>query len=147
MSNLASAFKSEIIRLSRKEIKAAIKPLQATDSSLKSTVRELKKKISLLEAENKKLQSLQKTEEKPETAPETAENVRISSKTIKSLRSKLGLSQESFGKLLGVSSNAVHSMEHKKGQLKPRSSTLSQLLALKNMGKREANKKLEEMDL
>jgi DNA-binding transcriptional regulator YiaG len=145
MSNLASAFKSEIIRLSRKEIKAAIKPLQTTNSSLRSTVSELKKRISSLEAENKKLQSLQKTEEEPKIAPKTAERLRISSKTIRTLRSKLGLSQESFGKLLGVSSNAVFSMEHKKGTLKPRTATLSNLLALKNMGKREVNKKLEEM--
>lgn len=145
MPNLVSALKSEIIRLSRKEIKAAIKPLQSANSSLKATVGELKKKISVLETENRKLQSLQKTENKPQSSPVPAENLRISSKTIKSLRSKLGLSQELFGKLLGVSSNAVHSMENKKGQLKPRSSTLSKLLALKTMGKKEAIKKLEEI--
>lgn len=105
---------------------------------------ELKKKISALESENKRLKSSQKVDDNKSS--EIPEDIRITSKTIYSLRKKLGLSQEAFGKLLGVSSNAVHTMEHKKGQLKPRTATLSNLLALKNMGKREAMKKLDEIN-
>ena len=144
MPNLSSVLRSEIIRLSRKEIKSAVAPLKNTNTALKKSMVELKKKIAALESENRHLKSSQTITDGNQPSQEVPENTRITSKTITSLRSKLGLSQETFGKLLGVSSNAVFSMEHKKGQLKPRSSTLSKLLTLKNMGKREVQKKLEE---
>ena len=115
MSNLTSVLKSEIIRISRKEINAATKPLKSANSLLKKTVAELKKRISFLESQYKQLLSSQATAE-TQISSEVPENLRITSKTILSLRTKLGLSQESFGKLLGVSSNAIHTMEHKKGQ-------------------------------
>lgn len=146
MPNLTSILKAEITRLSRKEIKSAVQPLKNANTSLKKTVVELKKRIAALESENKQLQSVRKKTFQPEQSPEIPENIRITSKTIFSLRKKLGLSQSSFAKLLGVSSNAVYSMEHKNGRLKLRSTTLSGLLALKAMGKREVNKTLEEME-
>jgi DNA-binding transcriptional regulator YiaG len=145
MANLSSVLKSEIIRISKKEISAAIKPLKDANISLKKTVTELKKRISALESENKKLLLNTTKKEEPQSVPENVENLRITSKTVHSLRKKLGLSQEMFGKLLGVSSNAVHTMEHKKGQLKPRTATLTKLLEIKSMGKREVLKILEGM--
>ncbi|MBN1292347.1 MAG: hypothetical protein JXB48_10955 [Candidatus Latescibacteria bacterium] len=146
MPNLTSVFNAEIIRLSRKEVKAAVQPLKKANNALRKTVLDLKKRISALESRNNQLQSLQPKTDHPKEFQEIPDNLRVTSKTIQSLRKKLGLSQESFGKLLGVSSNAVFSMEHKKGQLKPRTATLSNLLALKNMSKREVNKKLEGME-
>ena len=146
MPNLTSVLKAEITRQSRKEVHAAVQPLKKANNSLRKTVSDLKKRISVLESQNKQLHSLKSKTDQLIPSPEKTDNIRITSKTIQSLRKKLGLSQESFGKLLGISSNAVFSMEHKKGQLKPRTGTLSNLLALKNMGKKEVNKKLEGME-
>ena len=81
----------------------------------------------------------------PQVATENADTLRINSKTIRSLRTKLNLSQGAFGKLLGMSSNAVYAMEHKDGRLNLRSATLSNLLALKSMEKREIRKKILEL--
>lgn len=145
MPNFSTILKSEIIRLSKKEIKAAVQPLKSANVSLKKTVAELKKRVSALESENKRL-LLQQPEKKVQQSPELPDNIRVSSKTIISLRKKLGLSQGAFGKLLGVSSNAVFSMEHKTGRLRLRSATLSAFLEIRDMGKREVMKKLETME-
>jgi DNA-binding transcriptional regulator YiaG len=71
---------------------------------------------------------------------------RISSKTIRAMRKKLGLSQDSFAMLLGVSGQAVYVMEHRNRRLKLRSGTMARLLALKGIGKREAKRRIEEME-
>ena len=55
MSNIAQVLKSEIIRLSRKEVRAAANPLRSSNFILKKTVAELKKRVGALEAENKRL--------------------------------------------------------------------------------------------
>lgn len=148
MPNIAQALKAEIIRISRKEIKAAVTPLRSSNTGLKKVIAELKGKIAVLESDNKRLLAFQKTAEKgrSQVSPEVMEKVRITSKRIKALRTKLGLSQEEFAMLLGVSSQAVYAMEHKEGGFKMRTSTLSNFLLARKMGKREAKKRLEEIN-
>jgi DNA-binding transcriptional regulator YiaG len=139
MSNIAQALKSEIIRISRKEIKASVTPIRKSTVNLKQTLVELKKKVADLEAENKKRVSKITTE--PEaSAPE--KKIRLTAKGIRAVRSKLGLSQDSFAKLLGVSSQAVYAMEHKAGAVKLRPATLVSYLAVREMKKGEALEKL-----
>jgi DNA-binding transcriptional regulator YiaG len=148
MSNIAQVLKAEIIRLSRKEVKATVTPLRKSNFALKKAVWDLKNSISALAAENKRLSAICKSaqENQPAILPETAEKARFTSKGIRILRTKLGLSQESFAKLLGVSSQAVYVMEHKEGKrLKFRPKTLSSLLSVREMGEREAKRRLEEI--
>jgi DNA-binding transcriptional regulator YiaG len=148
MSNIAQALKAEIVRLCRKEIKASVNPLRKSNFALKKAVWDLKNSISALTAENKRLSAICKSAQENQLAvpPEAAEKARFTSKGIRILRTKLGLSQESFAKLLGVSSQAVYVMEHKEGKrLKLRPKTLSSLLSAREMGKREAKGRLEEI--
>jgi DNA-binding transcriptional regulator YiaG len=149
MSNIAQALKAEIIRLSRKEIKANVTPLKKSNFTLKKAVWDLKNSVSVLTAENKRLSALYKSakDKQPQVSPGAAEKARFTSKGIRILRTKLGLSQDAFAKLLGVSSQAVYVMEHKEGKrLKLRPKTLSSLLSVREMGKREVKRRLEEME-
>jgi DNA-binding transcriptional regulator YiaG len=149
MSNIAQALKAEIVRLSRKEIKASVTPLKKSNFALKKAVWELKDSVSVLTAENKRLSALCKSaqDKQPQVPPEAAEKARFTSKGIRILRTKLGLSQESFAKLLGVSSQAIYAMEHKEGRrLKLRAGTMSNLLSVRRMGKREVKRMLEEIE-
>jgi hypothetical protein len=103
MSNIAKALKAEISRISRKEAKSATGPIAKSNIDLKKTVVDLKKRLAALEKENKRLLAGVK-KEKPVSAPEPSEETkkaRITSTTIRSLRSRLGLSQAEFGKLAG----------------------------------------------
>ena len=72
--------------------------------------------------------------------------MRISSRTVKALRKKLGLSQNGLAKLLGVSKQAVYVMERNAGWLRLRAQTVVKFLSLRGIGKREAAKRLEEIE-
>jgi DNA-binding transcriptional regulator YiaG len=149
MSNIAQALKAEIIRLSRKEIKTSVNPLRKSNFALKKAVWDLKNSVSALTAENKRLSAICKSaqDKQPKVLPEAAEKARFTSKGIRILRTKLGLSQESFAKLLGVSSQAIYAMEHKEGRrLRLRPATMSNLLSVRRMGKREVRRILEEIE-
>jgi DNA-binding transcriptional regulator YiaG len=145
MPNIAQVLKAEIARISKKEIKSTVKPLHSSIVGLKINVVDLKRRIAILETENKQLSGFYKKTQKdqPQISPDVAEKARITSKSVRAIRSKLGLSQDSFAKLLGLSSQNVFVMEHKEGRLKMRPSTLTKLLAVRGMGKREAQKRLK----
>lgn len=147
MPNLSSILKSEISRLSRREIKSSITPIHASNVALKKAIANLKRRLAALEADSKRLSSIRKPEERlPALDPEEAGKARITAKNIKALRNKLGLSQGAFGKLIGVSRQNVFAMEHKEGRMKVRTKTLASILAARGMGKREARKRLEAME-
>jgi DNA-binding XRE family transcriptional regulator len=149
MPNLFYSLKSEISRITRREIKSSVAPIRSSTVKLKKTVAGLKKRIAVLEAANKRFLSFQKThllEQQPaEISPETAGKARITAGNVKSLREKLGLPHGAFGKLIGVSRQNVYIMESKKGRLRLRKKTLANILLARRMGKREAKKRLEEM--
>ena len=148
MPNLAQSLKAEIQRISRKEIKSSLTSIRGSNAALKKTVTGLKKRVGSLEAENRRLLSSHLAIQKQSSAPspETTGKARITAKSIRLLRTKLGLSQKAFGKLIGVSSQNVLVMEHKEGRLKMRAKTQSNILSIKNIGKREAKKRLEEIE-
>jgi DNA-binding transcriptional regulator YiaG len=148
MPNLAQSLKAEIIRVSRKEIKSSVTPVYSANVALKKAVAEFKKKVAAIEIENKKLVLSQKTilNKQPDISPERAEKVRITAKSIRAFQNKLGLSQVAFAKLIGLSSQDVLVMEHKEGRLRMRAKTLSNILAIRDIGKREAKARLKKIE-
>ncbi len=147
MPNFSQSLKSEISRLSRREIKSFIKSIHSSNVSLKKTIADLRKRLAALEADSKRLSSIRQPEERlPALDPEEAGKARITAKNIKALRNKLGLSQAEFGKLIGVSRQNVFAMERKAGRMKVRAKTLTNILAARGMGKREAKKRLEGLE-
>ena len=147
MPNIAQVLKAEIGRISRREIKDSLIRIHDSNVSLKKTVLDLKRKIAALESESKQLLSFKKTIQRqmPQPGPEASGKVRIFSKGIRKLRTRLGLSQNSFASLLGVSSQAVFAMEKKDGRVRLRPATLKNLLLARKMGKREAKRRLEQL--
>lgn len=149
MPNLSQILKAEIGRISRKEVRASVNPLRSTNYILKRTVASLKKRVAFLEVENKRviaaLNAIQEKTNESAIAQGADAKVRVTSRTIRALRKKLGLSQDSFAALLGVSGQSVYIMERKSGRLRLRGSTLIKLLALRGIGKREAARRVEEI--
>jgi len=81
----------------------------------------------------------------PPTADKNAiEGARLSPRLIHAQRKRLGLSRESFAKLLGVSASAVLTWEG--GRSKPRAEARAALIAVRKLGKREARWRLEAMN-
>jgi len=148
MANVAKVLKEEISRISRKEAKSAVDPVGKSQTTLKKAVADLKKRVALLEKESKRLVGAMKKEKQatPESVPGETSKARITSKGIRSLRSKLRLSQADFAKLLGATPHSVYLWEKKEGALKLRDKTKAALLAIRGLGAREATERLAETE-
>jgi DNA-binding transcriptional regulator YiaG len=141
--------KAEIARISRRETKIATDPLRSAVTALKKSAADLKRRAAAIESDTRRLVAFYtalQTERQAQALQATDTKARITSKTVRALRSKLGLSQESFARLLGVSSQAVYIMEHKEGRLSLRSGTLANLLSVRGLGKREVRARLAEKE-
>jgi len=141
MKSLNDALRHEITRLARKEIKAQVTALQGASAryrgdiaDLKRTIRDLEKRINYLERD------AHKRVKEPAT-PKLAEGSRFSRKGLKSHRAKLGLSAADYGLLAGTSAQTIYSYEG--GLSRPRPEQLAKLVALRSVGKREAERRLE----
>lgn len=148
MSNVVKLLKVEIARISKKEAKSATQAIGKSNTWLRKTVADLKKRLVLLEKENKRLvatvRKFQVTQpEKPEQ--EQGKKARFTSKGILALRKKLRLSQADFGKLLGTTPHAVYLWEKKIGALNLRDKTKAAILSIRALGAREAKEKLAEL--
>ncbi|MCJ7722190.1 hypothetical protein MUO98_07295, partial [Candidatus Bathyarchaeota archaeon] len=82
----------------------------------------------------------------PQRVPGEAKNARITSKGIRSLRSRLGLTRPDFAKLCGTTAQTVYLWETKDGALKIREKTRAALLSIKGLGAREATSRLGEAE-
>ena len=141
--NIAKLLKDEIQRLAKREIKLATDNLRKDNAALKRTVADLKRRLTKLESDNKRLVAKAEVD-RPQTAANDAEPVkaRITGKMILSIRQRLGLSQNAFAKLVGVSSQAVYQWERRDGRLDLRGDSKAAIVGIRSMGKREAQQRL-----
>ena len=141
MTTLAIALKDEIRRLARKEINAqtgkqarAVAQYRREIAKLKRQQREHEKKIAFLEGQARKTQRV------PAGIVEQNGEARFSARSVKAQRQRAGLSAADYAKLVGVSSLTIYNWEHNKSR--PRKEQFSSLVALRGLGKREAQAKL-----
>ena len=138
--DIKQALNDEIRRLARKEIKAAVTPLLGTVSALKKQIAEQKRQIAALE---KRCQVPENAA--PAAAVEAEDDekqVRLNAAGILRLRTKLGLTQGEFAKVLGVAMHTVSVWEQ--GRRTPRRAHKVRICALRGLGKRELKKMLDE---
>ena len=147
MPNVVKVLKAEISRIGRKESKAAVTPLHRRTVRFERAAADLKRRTSRLEKENRLLQArLAKLEQAlPTPAPAEKSRAWITGRGIRSLRRKLGLSQDKFAKLAGVSGQGVYQWERKGGMLRLRADTKAAIMAVRGLGAREARRRLEGM--
>ena len=146
MPNIARVLREEIQRLAKRQINAELTLVRRDNVRLKKSVAELRRQIAALNRTSSEL--LRKvtpvvTSKEIEEATENAAKLRPTSKSLKKLRARLGLTQVQFGKLLGVSGQAVVQWASRDGRIRMRRTTLSALARIQNIGKREALRRLE----
>jgi DNA-binding transcriptional regulator YiaG len=146
MSNVAKVLKAEIMRISRKEAKGATQGIGKSNTWLRKIAADLKRRVLLLEKENKRLVATMKRYQAqyPEAPAEETKKVRLTSKGIRSLRGRLRLSQVDFAKLVGTTTHAVYLWEKKQGGLNLRDKTRTALLSIRGLRAGEARTKLAE---
>jgi DNA-binding transcriptional regulator YiaG len=148
MPNIAKVLREEISRISRHEAKVAVTPVRKSNAKVRPDVAALKNRAATLEKEVKRLNivviNLVSAQPAPAAAP-VDDKVRILGRGVKSLRRKLGLTQEELGKLTGVSLGGVRAWERQKGMLKLKDTSKAAIIAIKGIGKTEARKRLDAM--
>jgi DNA-binding transcriptional regulator YiaG len=142
MAGFAKAFKVEVVRLSRHEVKVGVAGMKKNQVSLRRSLAVLRRQLAALEKAGR---ALQRDLKAPLTSgPDTAEEKagRITAKGIRSLRRKLGMSRAKFALLVGTTGQSVYNWEKAARPLRLRRSTRQSLLEVRGLGKREAAEKL-----
>lgn len=142
MPNIAILFRSEISRLSRREIRKEVQPLRKMTAAYRREIATLKRAVASLERRTKALAKSSPTQSS-NSATTGEKPVRFVAKGLVSLRKRLGLSAADLAQLLGVSMQTVYNWEHKKAS--PRREQVASIVALRSMGKKEARQRLEAM--
>lgn len=141
--NLATALKSEITRLARKEQKAETQALKNSLTQHRSEIASLKRRISDLERMVKQLAKTSPSAQpsRSKVLADEGQRFRFSAKGLASHRQKLGLSAEQYGSLIGVSGQSIYKWENEKAA--PRAAQLAKLVSIRGLGKREALARLD----
>jgi DNA-binding transcriptional regulator YiaG len=142
MPNIGEVLKGEIARLSKKAVRTQVRPVQAAASAQRKQLAALKKQMQALQRELATLKRGGGTA-KPEPESEEGTKFRFTANGLKSLRARLGLNAEDFGRLVDVGGQTIYNWEHKKTT--PRRSQLPAIASLRKMGKKEARAKLQAL--
>lgn len=145
MPNFAVALKEEIARLARKEIKSQVGKTQKAVAQYRREIAALKRE---LKSQAKRIQSLSSSKRSASVngssngsaAEHVEDDMRFSARSVRAQRSRLGLSAKDYGALIGVTGLTIYNWEQ--GKSRPRRSQFAQLVAVRGIGKREANARL-----
>jgi len=143
MPNIGSILKSEISRVSRKEVRGETQALKKSVSQYRGQIADLKRRLQALEQQVKRLGKVTTRIAAPQEAAEPGgTHLRFSAKGLAAQRKRLGLSAAAVAKLLGVSALSVYKWES--GKTRPRAKQIEAIATLRGMGRREAARRLGE---
>jgi DNA-binding transcriptional regulator YiaG len=140
VKNLTDALRAEITRLARKEAKAQVATLKSASAAYRREIAELKRTVEQLERRLDFIERQEKKRVAKAPSPKLADGARFSAKGLKSHRERLGLSAADYGRLVGISALTIYSYES--GKSKPRAAQLAKLVAVRGIGRREAERRL-----
>ncbi len=143
MGKVESIIKSEIVRLTKREMRKISIPLGRDVRLLKNTVSHIRKSVLSLERFAALQQkALTKREVRLEASPEEIKKSRFSPQLLQSLRKHLGITQKDLAVLAGVTVGAVQKWET--GKFRPKDKKKGVLVALRKLTRHEVRKLLEE---
>ena len=138
MSNILKELKAEISRLAKKEARAVVAPVKKASATYRGLIAGLRKQVNALQKEVAGLKrAMPKADKVLANKTEPEGRFWITGKGVRKLRKRLGLTQAVFGKLVGVTPNAVVLWERKDGKIGLRKATAGRLQEIKGKGKRE----------
>jgi DNA-binding transcriptional regulator YiaG len=146
MPNIASLLKEEIARISRKQSRSETEQLKKASAHYRSEIAQLKRRIQALEQQIKRLGKPSGRSSTSSAAAEPEDDgrqIRYSAKSLASQRKRLGLSAAALAKILDVSALSIYKWES--GNTRPRRKQIEAIAALRHMGRRDVQKRLEEL--
>jgi len=144
MPNIATVFKEEILRLARKEIRRQTNVFRKASAQYRKDIAEMKRRVADLQRKVVPLEKQVLKNIPPQAAEVDADHVRFTAKGLRSQRQRLGLSAANYGKLIGVTGQTIYSWEQETSR--PRKQQFAPIAALRHIGKREAQARLEQLN-
>lgn len=139
--NLATALKSEIARVARKEIKHEVQQLRKASTQYRSDIAALKRRIGDLEQSANKVLKNGPLKALPLVAAgERPSRLTFSPTGLSAQRKRLGLSAQELGVLIGVSGQSIYKWEQ--GKTRPRATQLLAIRSIRSLGKKEVRNRL-----
>ncbi len=140
--NISAVLKDLIRRLAKKEIKSETGKTRSAVAQYRRDIAKLKRQVA---GQQREITFLKGQEEKrlaePEVVEGPVEGARFSARSVRAQRKRLKMSAQQFAKLVGVSPLTVYNWEHEKSR--PRQQQFAALVAVRELGRREASKKLD----
>ncbi|UXI67055.1 helix-turn-helix transcriptional regulator [Tahibacter amnicola] len=147
MANLGALLKNEIGRLSRRELRGQMEPLKKTAAAQRKEIAALKQQVAALQKQLVRTTGRKASLQAPALLADGDGNevrsLRFMAKGMAPLRKRLGVSQAALAKLVGVSSQTIYNWEN--GKVKPRAEQLAALAAVRDLGKREVQRRLSSL--
>ena len=141
MPNIAAVLRDEITRLTRKELRSQTEGLKKASAQHRRDIATLKRQVVKLE---RQVSLLERQVIKRAPVPEVSKSaVRFTAKGLRSQRKRLGLSAAEYAKLAGVTSQAIYQWERETAH--PRKRQIAILAALRGIGKKEAQARLQRL--
>jgi len=148
MTAFSAAFRTEVLRMARKEIKGELGSLRKTVTAQRADIAALKREVKALASQLKALRKAAAREEGAGQVPTQGAEAPVQRKrqfqfkaeALRAKREQLGISQQAMAALLEASTLSVARWES--GKAKPRAAQLERIQAVLKMGKREALGKL-----
>jgi len=144
MANLLSVLNERIIRLARREIRGQTQKTRRLTTQHRRDLAALKRQVSALARTVAFLEKQERRRVASLPVPQEGERTRFSARSVKAQRARLGLSAKDFGRLVGVAGLTIYAWES--GKTRPRKKQLAPLAAVRQIGKREARKRLEMLE-
>lgn len=142
MANIGSLLKDEITRLSKKAVREFVGPVQSSSAAHRRSIAALKRQVADLERKVALLVKAANRQGAGAASPVSSDTKpRFQARGLRSLRARLGLSAEEFGRLIGVTGQSVYNWESEKTT--PRLEQVQAIAALRTMGKREVKARIE----
>ncbi|HEV3415543.1 MAG TPA: helix-turn-helix domain-containing protein [Pirellulales bacterium] len=143
MVSFVAAFKEQIRRLARKEIRAQVAATKRAAAQHRRDIARIKRQLTACLRRLERLEARQTrgaAPTEPAIAPEPLN--RFSARSVRAQRKRLKLSAGEYGRLVGVSGQTIYQWEQ--GKSRPRKSQFASLIALRSIGRREALARLSE---
>jgi DNA-binding XRE family transcriptional regulator len=141
MPSILPALNDHVRRLARREIRAETKRTKKASAqhrrdiaALKRQLKSLLSRLSMIEKHGGSAGPAVKVSDA------AAQGLRFRADGLRTHRAKLGLSAKDYGRLIGVSGLTIYHWED--GKAKPRRRQLPAIAAVRGMGKREAEQRL-----
>jgi DNA-binding transcriptional regulator YiaG len=143
MNTFSNAFRAEVVRMARKELKPELQGMRKAITGHRSEIAALKREVkaltSLLKATQRQVKVTDVSKAKAVTedvTPTKSKQIQFDAQMLIEKRAAFGITQKQMAQLLGASSLSVYKWET--GHVHPRAAQLERIAEVLKMGKRKA---------